>query len=85
MSDFILNFTSTIGLRYYPVKRIELSRELKKVNTDFGIFNVKVSKTPDGNEKIKPESDEIMKYALANQIDPNKISRSIINSYKNRK
>ncbi|MCB0749005.1 MAG: nickel pincer cofactor biosynthesis protein LarC [Ignavibacteriae bacterium] len=85
ISDFILNFTSTIGLRYYPVKRIELSRELKKVNTDFGIFNVKVSKTPDGNEKIKPESDEIMKYALANQIDPNKISRNIINSYKNRK
>jgi len=34
VTDFILKFTSTIGLRYYKVDRIELNRKNETINTE---------------------------------------------------
>ena len=80
-----MNYTTTIGIRYYPVDRIELERKVEKIGTDFGFFHVKISKTPDGKEKVKPESEEILKYASANNVSPNVISKAILNAYENNK
>ena len=85
ISNLILNYTTTIGIRYYPVDRIELERKVEKIETDFGFFHVKISKTPDGKEKVKPESEEILKYASANNVSPNVISKAILNAYENNK
>ncbi len=85
VSNLILNYTTTIGVRYYPIDRIELERETKKIKTDYGFFNVKISKTPDGKEKVKPESEEILKYASANNASPNVISKAILDAYQNNK
>ena len=35
--------TSTIGLRYHPVARLKLAREIKEVDTRWGRVRVKVS------------------------------------------
>ena len=85
VSNLILNYTTTIGIRYYPIDRIELEREVKKIKTELGFFNVKISKTPDGKEKVKPESEEILKYASANNISPDAVSKVILDTYQNKK
>ena len=85
ISNLILNYTTTIGIRYYPVDRIELERKVEKIKTDLGFFHVKISKTPDGKEKVKPESEEILKYASENNVSPNVISKAILDAYGNNK
>lgn len=82
ISNFILNFTSTIGVRYYPIQRIELNRKFTQIETEFGKFNVKVSQMPNGEEKIKPESNEIMESALKNNISPDYLSNLIKERYE---
>jgi len=85
ITEFILNFTSTIGIRYHSTKRIGLKRSIKKIKTEFGTFRVKVSQNIDGTEKIKPESEDILKYSIDNGITPNIISQKIIEQYKKEK
>ncbi|MBK8944440.1 MAG: nickel pincer cofactor biosynthesis protein LarC [Ignavibacteriae bacterium] len=82
IANFLFNSTSTIGLRYYPIERIELERNVNVIDTEFGKFHVKISKAPNGIEKVKPESEEILKYALENNIDPKIISNKIIGNYE---
>ena len=81
ISNFILNFTSTIGIRYYPVDRIELEREIKTVNTEFGNFRIKVSTNMNGEDKIKPESEDVLKYAIEKELSPAFVSQKIIDCY----
>ena len=82
LSRFILASTSTIGLRYYKTNRLELDRKIKEVKTEFGTFKVKVAKGIDGETKIKPESEEVLKYSLSKGINPNNISQKIIEAYE---
>jgi len=82
ITDFVLNFTSTIGLRYYKTSRIELDRNKEKVSTELGDFSVKITKTKKGKIKIKPESEEILEYSIKNGISPTELSQKIISEYK---
>lgn len=61
--NLILKETTTIGLRFYTVKRRVLRREIKKVHTDFGKVRVKFSKL--GNEMVKatPEYEDCKRIA----------------------
>lgn len=85
VTDLILNFTSTIGLRYYKVNRIVVDRKIEEVETEFGKFRVKVSTMPNGEEKLKPESEDILRVAQEKNINPNTLAQKIIESYKNDK
>lgn len=85
VTDFLLSFTTSIGLRYKQVKRIELARSIEKVDTEFGTFQVKVSKLKDGKFKIKPEADELMNYSIKNNTNPDNISQIIRGTYENNK
>lgn len=78
VSDYIFESTSTIGLRYFPIERLELSREIIKKETPVGTVHIKASTTPSGNTKIKPEFEDLKKvgkeknqspYQLKNKID----------------
>ncbi len=60
LSNFILENTSTIGIRYYPVNRIYLEREFKKFNSKYGEVNIKVVTTPSGKKRIKIEYDDLV-------------------------
>ncbi len=82
ISELILNNTTTIGLRYYKVKRVELERKIEEVETEFGKFRVKVSTTPNGTIKVKPEADDVLKYSIEKGIMPNIISQKIIGAYE---
>ena len=63
VSDFILENTTTIGLRYYSVNKKKLDRTFSKVSLKDGQVQVKKSKTPSGKSKYKPESSDVFKVA----------------------
>ncbi len=82
VSEFILKFTSTIGLRYYITNRIELERNIEDIEIDLGKFRIKTTTLPDGSKKIKPDSEEILKVAYQKNINPNLITQEIIGKYE---
>jgi len=65
LAAIILQETSSIGLRYYPVSRILLRRESKTVKTRYGEVTVKIVTQPDGTERATPEYDDLKRIATA--------------------
>ncbi len=63
VSGFLFDNTSTIGLRYFNINRIELPRKIVKKQTSFGDVTVKESVAPSGLTKAKPEFEDIKKIA----------------------
>ena len=60
----MLNETSAIGVRYYPVRRRILDRTVKEVGTAYGAVRVKVALAPDGHENLAPEYDDCKRIAI---------------------
>ena len=63
LSGIVLNETSTIGLRYYPARRLVLSRETREVSTSYGTVRVKIALSPGGHENIAPEYEDCKRLA----------------------
>lgn len=63
ISDFVLENTTSIGLRYYPVKRNILKRSLNIIETSLGIINVKEVVLPSGKIRIVPEYESCHKIS----------------------
>ena len=68
LSKIIFQETSTIGIRCYPIGRIILQRELKKVKTRYGEVAVKIAEQPDGSKRAAPEYDDIKRIAAARKL-----------------
>jgi pyridinium-3,5-bisthiocarboxylic acid mononucleotide nickel chelatase len=56
--------TSTIGLRFHPVKRLKLERRTAEVETRFGTIRVKISGAEGHPATIAPEYDDCRRAAL---------------------
>ncbi len=63
LSAIVLNETSAIGVRYYPVRRRILERVIREVTTSFGPVRVKVALAPDGHENLSPEYEDCKRVA----------------------
>jgi len=68
IAKIILQETSTIGVRYYPVNRMVLRRQSKQVQTRFGRVTVKLVEQPDGTKRATPEYDDLKRIAAARKI-----------------
>jgi uncharacterized protein (TIGR00299 family) protein len=68
LARIIFQETSTIGIRCYPVRRMILERESKKVKTRFGEVMVKVIEQPDGSKRMTPEYDDLKRLAAAKKL-----------------
>ena len=68
LAAILFEETSTIGVRCYPVQRMILQRETKKMKTRFGELTVKIVELPDGSKRITPEYDELKKLAAAKKL-----------------
>jgi pyridinium-3,5-bisthiocarboxylic acid mononucleotide nickel chelatase len=68
LAAIIFAETSTIGIRCYPVSRMILKRELKKVKTRFGEVTIKFVEQPDGSKRAAPEYDDLKRIAIAKKI-----------------
>jgi uncharacterized protein (DUF111 family) len=74
LARIIFTETSTIGLRFHPVSRLKLPREIHEIETSFGKIRVKVSRAhrddhghhADGDRasQISPEYDDCRRAAL---------------------
>ena len=68
LSAMMLNETSAIGVRYYPVRRRVLERSFKEVSTVYGPVRIKVALAPDGHENIAPEYDDCKRIATEKSV-----------------
>ncbi|HLX38862.1 MAG TPA: nickel insertion protein, partial [Candidatus Binataceae bacterium] len=59
--------TSTIGVRFHPVARLKLRREIREVETRWGRIKVKFSEG-DGATTATPEYDDCRKIASAQNV-----------------
>ena len=64
----ILSETTSLGVRYYEIKRRLLYREHINVKTSYGVIAVKRIKNPDGGFHIAPEYEVCKKIALEKNI-----------------
>ena len=75
--DFILENTTTIGVRYYLVERKELSREEVSLETQYGSVKAKQVTTPSGISRVKAEYDDLQRIALEKGISILQLKRDI--------
>jgi pyridinium-3,5-bisthiocarboxylic acid mononucleotide nickel chelatase len=66
--DFILEHTTTIGVRYYEVERKELERKPVVLETPYGPIKAKLVTTSSGNIRVKAEYEDLKKTATENSI-----------------
>lgn len=59
----ILRETTTIGIRFYPVNRMILERDIRLLDTEFGKVRVKVSKLGQEIFKFAPEYEDCKRIA----------------------
>lgn len=79
VSNYLFDNTSTIGVRYYQIDRIELPRIQKKNQTAVGEVVVKEVTTPSGIKKMKPEFDDVQKIAKKTFQSPFQVINKINN------
>jgi pyridinium-3,5-bisthiocarboxylic acid mononucleotide nickel chelatase len=71
LAQVIFAETSTIGLRFHPVSRLKLHREIREIETRFGKIRVKVSGASQAGNRtrdhitISPEYDDCRRAAAA--------------------
>lgn len=82
LSNYLFEHTSTIGLRYYPIKMNRLARKTKIVDTQYGKVKIKVVQTPSGKEKVKIEYDDLMKIHKKTNISLQVLQADILKNIR---
>jgi len=73
LSGIILSQSTAIGLRYYPTRRITLSRRFEERATSLGPVQVKVL----GNGRVAPEFEECRRIALERGLPLIEVYRTV--------
>jgi pyridinium-3,5-bisthiocarboxylic acid mononucleotide nickel chelatase len=60
--------TTTIGVRYHPVSRLKLEREIKEIATRWGTIRVKVSRRNGRAATIAPEYEDCRRAAREHRV-----------------
>ena len=81
LARLLFHETSTIGIRYYQVRRIILSRSAQTVKTRFGAVRVKVVQEPDGTKRASPEYDDLKRIASAKKIPLQHIHNEVMRNF----
>lgn len=68
MEEQIFNFTSTVGLRYHAVNKIELPREHKTFDSPWGVMRYKQCQLPNGKLRRKFEHDDLVQVSQAENM-----------------
>lgn len=77
LMSIIFNETTTIGIRYYPVERVELAREPVQVDTPYGKLTCKQVTTPTGQVFTYPEYTSAKALAEKNHLPLKTIYQSL--------
>jgi uncharacterized protein (DUF111 family) len=82
LAAVILQETTTIGVRYYPVGRIILKRSSATVKTKYGTVRVKVIEEPDGQKRAAPEYDDLKRLAAGKKISLKALHDEVVRNFK---
>lgn len=82
VADVLLTETTTIGVRLHAVTRITLPREIREVDTPFGLVRVKVVRQPDGRLRAKPEHADSSRLARAAGVSVNEVRLAALQAAK---
>lgn len=63
LASIVLRETPAIGVRFFPVERLTLRREVSTVDTEIGPVEVKRSIAPDGSLNLAPEYESCKRLA----------------------
>lgn len=74
----ILSETTTIGVRYYELKRKTLSRRRDEIQTSYGTVCVKRITNTDGTTRIVPEYEVCKKIALEKKLPLKNVYENIL-------
>jgi uncharacterized protein (TIGR00299 family) protein len=75
--EILFQETTTLGVRILEVKRVELQRRMKEIETPYGACRVKSVMMPDGTEKTIPEYDECERLARSRNVPLREIYEGI--------
>ena len=78
MVDLLFKETTTLGLRFHEVERVELPRKAATVETPFGPCVVKRVWTPDGEERSIPEFEVCKRIAKERGLPIRKVYEEIL-------
>jgi uncharacterized protein (TIGR00299 family) protein len=73
LSGKLFRETSTIGLRYYPVGRIEMERSMHTVDTPYGSIRVKVATGLEGSVNAAPEFEDCRRAASEHGVSVKRV------------
>jgi len=68
IADYLLENTTSIGLRYFPVSRKILNREIRQIQTSLGMIIVKEVILPSGKKRLTPEYESCALLAREKQL-----------------
>ena len=68
LTELLLIETTTLGVRHYPVKRIELVREIVQATTPYGEVAVKLARHQGQTLRAKPEYEDCKRLALEHAV-----------------
>jgi hypothetical protein len=78
ISDALLNFSTTIGLRIVPFAKRVLARELKQIDTRHGLIQVKEVVQPNGQRRWKAEYNDIADIALDKSLNFQQVNSEVM-------
>jgi len=81
LGEILFHETSTIGVRYYPVGRMILSRTSDTVKTRFGTVRIKIIEESDGTKRTTPEYDDLKRIAAAKKIPLRLIHEEVMKNF----
>jgi uncharacterized protein (TIGR00299 family) protein len=79
----IFQETTTLGVRIQEVRRVELLREAKTLETPFGPCRVKSARTPEGEERLIPEYEECRRIAAEKKLPIRTVYEEILFAARN--
>ena len=68
IADFLVTETTTIGLRWRIDSRLKAVREIKEIETPYGLIKFKVAKTGNRTVNVSPEYEDCKRVAMEKNI-----------------
>ncbi len=82
LTELLYTETSTLGVRIKAVERDCLPRETIKIETEFGLVDVKIARYKDKIINAKPEYEQIREIALQSNKSLREVERKILQNLK---
>lgn len=82
LSTIVLDETTAIGMRHYPVSRSILKRKIESFKTDFGVVNFKTTSDSAGRNRSIPEYEDCRKIAIKQGIPLQQVIQQVMQEKK---